>query len=219
MKSLASLVLIFCMTMPLLAQQVDPPALPVAEAKIVLSAPSKARVGELVRLDVSESTAESFQWILIPDSVDFQVYDSGRRAVFSARIEGDYRFVVACALGGTVDVVTHVVRVTGPLARPTSESLTEWIPYWMQGMDLPSDKVEALARSFEKVAADMANLPQPKDWITATAEANRDILGSDLDMWKPLLEKIGKACATRQLTTPERHAETWLEIAAGLRKG
>jgi hypothetical protein len=65
----------------------------------------------------------------------------------------------------------------------------------------------------------MANLPEPKDWITATAESNREALGDDLEAFKPLLVKIGKACATRQLTTPEQHAEVWLEIAKGLRKG
>ena len=218
MKLFASIVLILCMTTPTLAQEATVPTNDSC-AKIVLDAPSKARVGELVRLDVTESTAETFQWILIPDSVDFEVIDSGRRAMFSAREPGQYRFIVGCALGGTLDIVTHVVRIVGPPTKPTTESLAEWIPYWMDAMKLDRGQTEALARSFEMIAADMANLPEPKDWITKTAEANRDIVGDDMDAWKPLLEKIGKACASRQLTTPEQHAEVWLEIAEGLRKG
>ena len=220
MKSaIASIVLIFCMTVPTLAQQVDPPALPVVEAKIVLDAPSKCRVGELVRLDVSESSAASFQWILVPDSVDFEVYDGGRKAVFSARSEGTYQFIVACALKDTVDVVYHTIQVTGPLPQPTSESLADWVPYWMDTMQLPADRVEALALSFERVASQAKDLPEPTDWQRATAESNREALNGDLEAFKPLLIKIGKACATRGLKTPEQHAEVWLEIASGLREG
>jgi hypothetical protein len=127
MKFFASVALLFCMSVPTLAQQDDfnRPAVDQIEsqAKVVLVAPSKARVGELVRFDVSESIADSFQWIMVPDSVDFETYDSGRKAVFSARSDGDYRFIVACAKDGTVDVVTHVVRVSGPPAQPETESL------------------------------------------------------------------------------------------------
>jgi hypothetical protein len=207
----------------MLAQEVDPPAMPVAEAKIVLVAPDSARIGELVRLDVSESVADSFQWLLVPDSVDFEVFADGRKAVFSARTEGDYRFIIACAKDGTVDVITHVVRVIGPPPMPESDSLAEWIPFWLWTYQLPAEQAEALAAAFESVAAEAPRLKTPTEWAQATAEATRRTLGDDLNAWKPILDRIGKAIAKQasegSLQTPDQHAKIWMEIAEGLRKG
>jgi len=217
---LASLAILLCLTMPISGTaQVTEPA--PAEAQIVLVAPHSARVGELVRLDVSESSADSFKWILVPDSVDFLVYDSGARAVFSARMEGEYRFIVACAKDGTVDVVTHVVRILGPPPMPVSDSLAEWIPFWNWAEMLPSEQCQLLAASFESIAARVGELEKPEDWMKATAEANRKVLGDDLTKWKPMLDKIGaallKKAETGALATPEDHQKAWLEVAKGLR--
>lgn len=220
MKHLASIAILLCLTMPALAPaQEVPPA--EAEAKVVLVAPSTCRVGELVRLDVSESSADSFKWILVPDSVDFLVYDGGARAVFSARMEGEYRFIVACAKDGTVDVVTHVVKVVGPPPMPTTDSLSEWIPFWNWAEMLPKEECDLLAASFEAVAALSHELDTPEKWMEMTAKANRNALGDRLEAWKPMLNKIGAALKKRAesgaLTTPEDHEKAWLEIAQGLR--
>lgn len=213
----ASLAILFCLTMPTLAPAQEAPP---AEAKIVLVAPDSARVGELVRLDVSESSADSFKWILVPDSDDFLTYDAGARAVFSARAQGEYRFVIACAKDESVDVITHVVKIIGPPSEPTSNSLADWIPYWHWKNPLPESELRQMAVSFEKIAA-RTDLDTPGDWQAATAEANRAILGDRIEAWKPLLEKIGASLHNKaqagDLTTPEQHAETWLEIAEGLR--
>ena len=224
MKVFASIALLLLASATLCAQEpVNPPAPPL-EAKIVLKAPSSAvRVGELVRLDVSESTGDSFRWLLIPDSItDWEVYAEGRKAVFSAREPGEYRFIVACALSDSVDVLTHVIRVVGPPTAPTTDSLTSWIHYWMWSYELPRDQAEALADSFSTLAA-RNDLIEPQDWIKATAEANREALGSDIDAWVPLLDKIGSALLKKaqdgELMTPEQHAAVWMEIAEGLRRG
>lgn len=194
---------------------------PTAGAKIVLIAPSTARIGELVRLDVSGSAADSFKWLLVPLSEDFLVYDSGARAVFSARMGGEYRFIVACAKNGAVDVVTHVVRVVAPPTMPTTDSLAEWIPYWMWDVPLPHEECIKLAESFEAIAARKADLHDPVDWIKATAESNRAALGDRLDAWRPVLDKIGSELVKRAengtLMTPEEHEKAWLEVAEGLR--
>jgi hypothetical protein len=194
---------------------------PTDEAKIVLIAPSTVRIGELVRFDVSDSSADSFKWILVPLSEDFLAYDSGARAVFSARTAGDYQFVVACAKDGSVDVVSHTVRVVAPPASPTTDSLAEWIPFWIWNAGLPREECEKLADSFEAVAARHSELTTPDEWIKATAESNRATLGASLPAWEPILDKIGenlrKRAETGTLMSPEDHEKVWLEIAQGLR--
>lgn len=194
---------------------------PTDEAKIVLTVPSTARIGQLVRFDVSDSSADSFKWILVPLSEDFLVYDSGARAVFSARTAGEYRFIVACAMQGSVDVVTHLIRVVGPPAAPITDNLAEWIPFWVWNQGLPREECEKLAESFEAIAARRDELTTPGDWIKATSESNRATLDMRLDAWKPVLDKIGENLRKRAeigtLMSPEDHEKVWLEIAQGLR--
>jgi hypothetical protein len=190
------------------------------KAKIVLTAPSVAKVGELVRLDASGSAATSFKWLA--PSGDFEVYDDGQKAVFSARKPGSYQFTLAVALAGTVDVQTFTIKVEGPVAPPTTDSLEDWIPYWKAEMDLPKDKIEALAVSFEQVSLQMLTLATPDKIIKATAEANRAALGDSLPQFIPLLQKIQssleKMAKSGQMTTPEQHSLVWQAIARGLRK-
>lgn len=220
----ASLAFLLVLTIPTLApsQAVDPPAIPVVEAKVVLNAPSQARVGELVRLDASESVADSFEWLLVPQTCpDFETYDAGRRAVFSARTEGIYEFIVACAKGGTVDIVRHTVRVIGPPPMPQGDSLAQWIPFWNWSEMLPKEECDALAESFATIAERKDELKEPQDWLKATAEANRQILGDRVEAWKPMLDKIGAALQKKAesgaFVTPEDYAKAWLEVAEGLK--
>jgi len=230
MKFLASIAILLCLTSATLlgAQDISNDAQPAkaaisasAEAKIVLSAPSIARIGELIRLDVSGSAADSFKWLLVPESVDWLVYEEGAKAVFSARAAGEYRFIVACAKEGTVDVVTHIVRILGPPATPEEGNFAQLLPFWMWDTPLPAAECEALAVSFETIAARASELEEPADWIKATAEANRSILGDNLDAWAPILDKIGaellRKAQTGALMSPEDHSRVWMEIAAGLR--
>jgi len=229
----ASLAILFCLTTPPLAQS-DPPSLPTpseavtvisddpAEAKIVLVAPTSARIGELVRLDVSGSTAANFKWKVAPVMIkDFEVYDAGARAVFSARMAGEYQFIVACAKGDSIDVVTHVVKVLGPPPMPQTDALVDWIPYWNWTLDLPKSEIEALAASFEEVAASMDELDDVGDFIKATAKASRRALGDRIEAWKPILDKVGanlsEKAETGAMTSPEECREEWLRVAEGLR--
>lgn len=222
--AIASLVLLFCMTVPTLAQETTPSVDADGEkAKIVLVAPDSARVGELVRLDVTASVADSFEWLIVPPSRDFEVYAEGRKAVFSARAPGEFRIIVACAKAGTVDVITHVVKIIGPPPQPTSNSLAEWVPFWLWQHEYPTDEKLALANSFESVAARVNELKDAEAWINATAKSNREALGDSIDAWAPMLDKIGaallKMAQEGTLMTPEQHAAVWKEIAEGLRKG
>jgi hypothetical protein len=215
----ASLALLLCLTSATFCASQEP----APEAKIVLVAPSTARVGELVRLDVTESTADSFEWLLVPNSKDFEVYEGGARAVFSARMEGDYVFIVACAKGGTVDVVRHVIHVKGPPPMPQENNLEEWIPFWNWVEMLPRDQCADVAAAYELVAND-ADLQTVDQWLAETSKLVREALGDNLEEWKPMLDKIGVAArnklqekaATNGVTT-EIMREIWLEIARGLK--
>ena len=230
----ASLAILFCLTAPPLAQSGSPappseitaeviaatPDDP-AEAKLVLVGPHSCRVGELVRLDVSGSTAATFEWRLTPDSVDFEVYDAGSRAVFSARKAGEYQFIVACAKGDTVDIAVHIVKVLGPPPMPQTDNLTDWIPYWNWDLDLPKAEIEAMAASFEAVAAQADDFEDIGDFIKATAKASREALGDRVEVWKPILDNVGanlsEKAETGAMTTPEECREEWLKVAEGLR--
>jgi len=191
-----------------------------AEAKVVLDAPSSCRIGELVRLDASESVADSFKWLLIPDSDDFLVYDDGRRAVFSARAPGEFRFVLAVAKGGSIDVITHLIRVIGPPDEPESDDFVELIPFWNWTLDLPEDELAAIADNFASLAA-RDDLVTPEQWIKETVESNRAILGDRIEAWAPLLDQIGKMLVEKAqsgaLVTPEDHKREWERIAEGLK--
>ena len=216
----ASLALLLLLTPHLCAQETEVQA---ETACVTVDAPQSCRIGELVRLDASLSVADSITWILIPESVkDIEIYDSGRRAVFSARTPGEYRFIVACAKDGSVDVKTFTITASGPPARPTTDDLSAWIHYWMWSYELPRDQADALAKSFSDLAT-RGDLTEPQDWIKATAEANREALGDNITAWIPLLDKIGSALLKKAqdgaLMTPEQHSAVWIEIAEGLRKG
>lgn len=233
MKKLFCLILaITLMTAPLCDAENSPEVIPQPgtpagpsenAAKIVLTPPSTAKVGELVRLDASASTATSYKWLTNPVSADFEVFAEGRKAVFSARKPGAYTFTLAVAYKETVDVVSFTVLVEGPIAPPTTDSLEAWITYWMSDMNLPQAEKEALAVSFEQVSLKMISLATPEAIIKATAEANRAALGASLPNWIPLLQKIQvaleKKAKSGQMTTPQQHAEVWAEIARGIRKG
>lgn len=188
------------------------------QAQLTIQAPDKAKIGELVKFDVSESVADSFKWTVKPTTDDFLTFDDGARAVFSGRKAGTYQFIIACAKGGTVDVLIHTVTVEGPPTKPTTNSLVEWIPYW--GRDMPTDEAQALAQSFRKVTE--ANLMAPEDWIKTTAQANKVALGENIDDWKFVLDKIGQVLEKRaedgSLSTPDEHKALWLEIARGLER-
>lgn len=208
-------------------------------AKIVINAPSTGDVGELIRFDLSDSVAESFKWLRVPESVDFEVYANGRRAVFSARKPGEYMVIVACAYQGTVDVTTHTVIIIGPDPAPLppgpnnnypvvpkpadGASLVVWMPYWCSSIQCPKDETMRLAASFESIVATIAAgiNTTPQEIIVATSTANRQALGESITAWMPVLQNLQSALKTRSeagiIVTAEQHAEAWREIAEGLR--
>lgn len=199
------------------------------QAKVIINAQKTAEIGELIRFDLSESTAQSFKWLRIPETVDFETYGTDNRfdrAVFSARKSGEYLFIVACAYDGTVDIAKHIVIVEGPVAPimpPNIDAgLGQWVAYWCLINDCPKDEAAKLAGSFENIAAQIAAgvLQEADDIVEATAEANREALGNSLQAWLPVLRELQTRMKIQAeqgaLTTPDQHRDLWLEIAEGL---
>jgi hypothetical protein len=191
-------------------------------AKIVLDAPSSARVGELVRLDASESSADSFKWVLVPESVDFEVYAEGRKAVFSARAPGEYLFVLGVAKGGTVDVITFRIKVVGPPDAPQDVGdVAGHVRYWLWTVQASDESREALAQAFERVAH--MGLSEPSAWIYETKRAVDEALGLDKPQWDDFLKKVGGYMGelgnAGLMIEPDQHRDVWLQIAASLREG
>lgn len=222
MQSIATCLIVLLLTMPAVPRPNEMIAQDGAVAKVVLNAPSSARVGELVRLDASGSSADSFKWLLVPESVDFEVYAEGKRAVFSARTTGEFLFVLAVAKDGEVDVITWKITVIGPPDAPAADaSVGDWVVFWLWELNVTPQSKLALADNFDRIAS--LNLVDAREWIYETSKSNREVLMAEYAAWEPFLKKLGgllgELADSGQLTTPEDHARIWKEIAAALRKG
>lgn len=208
---------------PIAIQQVD------EGADLVLNAPTVAEVGELVRLDLSQSKAVGIKWQVVPETTDFEVIDGGKRGLFSSRVAGTYRFIIAGARGDSASLIHHEIIVAGGLVPTPGPGPVPVIPIdqkivgWSKLVkDYPNKKAHAaaLAGVFKKMAD--AKDVKTEQILEATALANSAVLGADLDKWVPFLDEMGKELdarvADKSLSTREQYRDTWLLIAAGLEK-
>jgi hypothetical protein len=217
--------------------QVAPdPLNPQSKAEVIIDAPIEAKVGQMVRFDVSKSSGSMYKWKVIPSTTNFETYENGRKACFSSETPGEYTFVVACALNGSVDVKTHTLKITGdtpvpPIPTPTpppspTSTLNAKIKSWMTEVNSPTKKVEALKLSagFSDIATkiDAGTLTTPEDIIAKLADSDRTILGTQLSAWVPFLTNLQNEMKNRSaagvLTTPAQHSDLLKEIAQGLKE-
>lgn len=224
LQSIAVPVAILLLTMPAVLRPSDMQTQEVVEqtAKIVLKAPSSARVGELVRLDASASSADSFKWVLVPESVDFEVYAEGRKAVFSARENGEYLLVLAAAKGGSVDIKTVKITIKGPPEPPSDKSdVKSTVKFFLEQNPGSDEGRLKLADAFTRISE--MGLGEPEAWIYETKRAIDEALGDEKPKWEPFLRAIGKYMgelgADGVLSDAESHKRVWLDIAAALKEG
>lgn len=189
-------------------------------AKVNLKAPDKAKIGQLVVLDVSDSVAASFKWELRTKTTNFLVIDGGKRAVFTAETGGEYTFVIAAAKGDTIDVVIHTIKVAGS-ATPGDDLQTK-VSSWCEPVQSPTKRDDAmkLSQSFSSLSAVIKPEMTPEDIIEATKQSNRDALGENLKNWTPFLDGLGsemtKLSAAGKLNDGESHKRVWKAIAEAL---
>ena len=192
-------------------------------ATLVIKGVDTAQIGDLVVISVEESNAASFKWMVTPSTDNILVIDGGKRIVFSSGELGEYTFTVACALGDTVDLATHVVKIVPP-AKPLSE-LQSKITSWCELINSSSKRDEclALSQSFSSVAAliEAGNLVTPEDIVAATSLSNKTALGDSLENWQPfrdgLVKHLTEMSEKGELSNPESHTKTWREVAEALR--
>lgn len=196
-----------------------------AEAKLVVTGPTKVKSGALVVISVENSRAASFKWIVMPSTDNFLVIDDGKRVVFSSGAGGVFKFVVACGLGDTCDVAVHTVTVIGEPATP-ADNLASRIALWCDEVQSESkrDDCLALAQSFSSVALVMegGTLTTPDGIVKATTKSNQDALGGSLENWQPfrrgLAKELTKMADAKQLTDTASHIKVWKIVAAALRE-
>ena len=211
------------------------PLNPNSKAEVIIDAPKEAKVGQLVRFDLTKSSGTMFMWKVLPSTTNFEVYEGGRKAVFSTDVAGDYTFIIAVALNGSVDVKTHTIKVGNgaapvvvpptPLPIPTS-TLAAKVTSWADAVASSTKKSEAvkLADSFLTVANLIkapGGLSTPEEIIAKTAATNRTALGAQISAWVPFLTNLQAEMKTRSetglLVTAEQHAAMWIEISIALR--
>lgn len=194
---------------------------PVPTAQIVLDAPSSARVGELVRLDASGSTADSYKWVLVPESVDFEVYAEGSKAVFSARAPGEYLFFVSVAKDGKVDSIVHRIRIIGPPDEPSDPlDVSGSVRFWLWTVQATDEEKQALAEAFDEVAS--MGLTEAPAWIYETKRHVEEALGDAKPRWNTFLMKVGglmqRLGEAGVMIEADEHVQIWRQIAQVIRE-
>lgn len=188
---------------------------------IILRAQDTAEIGELIRLDASESEVDGITWQIIPDTPDFEVIEDGRRAFFSSRVPGEYLIIIAAAKDGIPYLEHHSLTVIGELPEPGPETVAAKVRRWAADVEPYEGKdahQKALAGVFQKLAE--ADEISVDDMLEATATANTAVLGDSLDYWLPLLEPLGEELdalmEAGKLETRSDYAKVWTEISKGL---
>lgn len=195
--------------------------------QITLRAKKLCEVGELLRLDATESTVDGLTWQIIPKTNDFEVIENGRRAFFSSRTPGsEYLVILAGAKDGKAYLKHHKIRVRGELPAPGPKTIDLKISEWLDLVPESEFKKEdaiRVATAFEETASKLqAGEMDVDNMLEATAVANVVALGERLEDWKAFLTELGTEMQiyvdSGQLETREQFLEVWATVAKGLRQ-
>jgi hypothetical protein len=202
-----------------------------AEAKVVIEGPDTIKVGELGRLTTEKSKGRTFKWSVLPgEGIDFEVYNDGRKVVFSSNTPGEYIFIVACAFENDVDIAMHKVVIEAgeatikpPPVPPTVGQVAKFIE--LIGLVQSSNKQEEakkLADAFQSVVhrINAGELTDADLILEATATANNEAIGNNIVKWIPFLDSL-KLELERQadaglLVTKDQHVAVWKDIIEAL---
>ncbi len=196
-----------------------------APVEFKVEGPTKIKVGELAVMSIEKTGIEKVKWVALATSNNFLVVEQGKRAVFCSPNSGEFIFIVAGAINGEPVLTVHKITVTGGEPKP-ADTLADKITSWCEQVQSPNKKQSTLmlAQSFSSVAAIMegGSLTTPEEIVSATAKANRDALGADLEAWMPLRDglakELKKLSEDGKLATPADHLEVWKLIASSLRE-
>lgn len=195
------------------------------DARVVIDAPSKVAIGELVKIDLSQSQGGGFDFIITPTPPGLAVFDGGKTIVCGTGPKPTvYTVIVSCALEGNSDVALLTIEVSDKVIEP-DKSLMPKIKSWASVVMSPNRREEAmtLAQSFASVGiiAEQGGFENVDAMLEATAISNRDALGKSLQYWVPFLDSLMRELEiiadNGGLNTIDEHAQVWKSVAEGLR--
>lgn len=195
--------------------------------KVVIDAPDKVEVGDIIVVDLSNSVGGGFDFEVIPEPK--QVYvDSNGKIIYcsTGKVATEYRFIVSCAVDGKSDVETKVVEVAGPNPEPVEpgDNFVARVTGWIELVESPSVRDDALklSQSFSSVATliESGMFQAAGEIIEATAKSNKDALGDNLQNWIPFLDalmvELTAMDVAGKLPNIESHAKVWRDVASAL---
>lgn len=186
------------------------------EGLVSINAAKYAEIGELVKLKVVGGADSTFSWQQLDGGADFAVFIGGREAVFSARKNGIYRFILAVSTENKASVLIHTIKVGIP-----PDTIKEWVQVKCNKIRPDKEKVVKLAASF-KLISDRVNAGMLTDVIAitkATAESNKLVIAGDerlVALMSELQILLKNKSDSGVLISPTDHARVWLELSSAL---
>lgn len=183
---------------------------------IRINAAKYAEIGELIKLKVTGGVDSTFSWQQLDGGADFAVFMDGREAVFSARKNGTYRFILAVSTENKASVLIHTIKVGVP-----PDTILEWVQIKCNKIHPDKEKVAKLAASF-KLIAERINAGLLKDAIViakTTAESNKLVIAGDeklIALMAELQTLLKTKADNGELVTPADHAKIWIELSTAL---
>jgi hypothetical protein len=197
--------------------------------EVVIEAPAKVKVGDMIVIDLSGSIGGGFDVIVMPELPSARLFDDGKVIVSGTGYKTqEYLVIVSCALDGASDVKTHVIKVVGTQpAVPDNpgRDIPSKVLSWCDGVDSPTPRDDALklAQSFASLATVIENdtFADTREVIAATKTSNRDALGTNLEYWVPLLDglmgELKAMAAAGMLPDAQAHGPVWRAVSEGLK--
>lgn len=204
-----------------------------SKADIVFEGPKEIKIGQLARFDVSKSAGKTFKWLVLPATKDFEIYDSGHKAVFTSGTPGDYTIIISCANDNEQDLKYFIVKVTsdgvvppgpGPIP-PNPGGFIGRVTELATPVNSANKKAEALALAagFDATVAQInaGTLTTADQIIAAQKTANQTALGNNINNWLPFLTGLQTEMKNQAqaglLVTADQHATMWKQISEGLK--
>lgn len=185
------------------------------KVNIIVDAPSKYTIGQLITLDASRSKADELIWKIFPTTENFKV--QGTVALFASGEPVNYKIIVVARRGKhlackVLELKHDNNRVINTLT-PFEQEVKKWMPLDKAG-------AKELAQSFKIVAEtiDSGVFDSVDGIIMATARANTAVLGDRLGTWKPFLQRFQEYLEANPPTTIADHSTVWKNMAVALEK-
>jgi hypothetical protein len=198
---------------------------------VVINAPDKVEVGDMIVIDVSESKGKGFDLEIIPKPPKVRVFNDGSIICCGT---GDknitYLVIVSCAEGDLSDVETKEIKVVGGnnsnIPDTPGSNLVDKVVEWCEAVDSSTLRDDALklSQSFRSLAGviESGAFNSVSELVQATLASNQDALGGSLENWDPfsdaLSAELKAMSAAGMLPDVKSHGPVWRAVADGLQK-